>query len=151
MDQSYLDKPRKWETNSIKTFMFAMGPLSSVFDILCFAVLWWIIGANFLGMAPLFQGGWFVFGTVSQILIIHIIRTGQIPFVQSRASKPLVISSILIAVIALVVGFTNSAIGLDMLPLPLNYLPWLALLLLGYAAASQWIKRLYIKRYGEWL
>ena len=151
VDQSYLDKPRKWETNSIKTFMFAMGPLSSVFDILCFAVLWWIIGANFLGMAPLFQGGWFVFGTVSQILIIHIIRTGQIPFVQSRASKPLVISSILIAVIALVVGFTNSAIGLDMLPLPLNYLPWLALLLLGYAAASQWIKRLYIKRYGEWL
>ena len=104
-----------------------------------------------MDMAPLFQGGWFVFGTVSQILIIHIIRTGQIPFVQSWASKPLMISSILIAVIALFVAFTNSAIGLDMLPLPLSFLPWLVLLLLGYAGVSQWVKRLYVKRHCEWL
>ncbi len=93
VDKEYIKKPRKWDTTSIRSFMTFMGPLSSVFDILCYAVMWWIIGANTKALAPLFQSGWFVFGTVSQVLVIHMIRTGKIPFFQSRPSLPLLAST----------------------------------------------------------
>lgn len=151
VDEEYIKKPRKWETKSIKSFMTYMGPLSSVFDILCFAVMWWIIGANTVELAPIFQSGWFVFGTVSQVLVIHMIRTAKIPFLQSKSSIPLLISTALVAIISIVVGFSQLAIGIDMLPLPIKFAPWLALILAAYFLSSQWIKRFYIRRYGEWL
>ncbi|HNS39215.1 MAG TPA: magnesium-translocating P-type ATPase [Promineifilum sp.] len=151
VDKEFLKKPRRWETGSIRSFMVFLGPLSSVFDILCFAVLWWIIGANRTELAPLFHGGWFVFGTVSQVLIIHMIRTSKIPFLQSRPSLPLIVSTTVVTIVALVVGFTNLSIGLDMTPLPITYLFWLAVLLVGYALSTEIIKRIYVKRYGEWL
>lgn len=151
VDKEYLLKPRKWETRSIKSFMFVMGPLSTIFDLLCFAVLWWAIGANRMDLAALFQGGWFVFGTVSQVLIIHIIRSGKAPFIQSRAAWPLMLSTLIVAVLALFIGFSEMAIGLDMMQLPMTFLPWLGILILGYALVSQLIKRVYIKYFGEWL
>ncbi|NLB78540.1 MAG: magnesium-translocating P-type ATPase, partial [Clostridiaceae bacterium] len=151
VDNEYITKPRKWETQSIKSFMAYMGPLSSVFDILCFVVLWWAIGANTVELSPIFQSGWFVFGTVSQVLVIHIIRTAKTPFLQSRSSVPLLISTVMVAVISIVVGFSRLAVGIDMLSLPLSFAPWLALILVGYFLFSQVIKKFYIKRYGEWL
>lgn len=150
-DDEYIKKPRKWEAQSIKSFMAYMGPLSSVFDILCFAVLWWVIGANTAELSPIFQSGWFVFGTVSQVLVIHIIRTAKIPFLQSRSSVPLLISTAIVAIISIVVGFSQLAVGIDMLPLPLSFAPWLVLILVGYFLSSQVIKKFYIRRYGEWL
>lgn len=151
VDNEYITKPRKWEAQSIKSFMAYMGPLSAVFDILCFVVLWWVIGANTVELSPLFQSGWFVFGTVSQVLVIHIIRTAKTPFLQSRSSVPLLISTVMVAVISIVVGFSRLAVGIDMLSLPLSFAPWLALILVGYFLFSQVIKKFYIKRYGEWL
>ena len=151
VDPEYLQKPRKWETRSIKSFMAFMGPLSSVFDILCFAVMWWIIKANTPAMAPLFQCGWFVFGTVSQVLVIHMIRSGKVPFVQSMAAKPLLLSTTIVALAAVLVGFSALASGLDMAPLPLGFLPWLVLLLAGYCLSTQFFKAIYIRRFGEWL
>lgn len=151
VDKEFLKKPRRWETDSIRSFMVFLGPLSSVFDIICFAVLWWVIGANRMELAPLFHGGWFVFGTVSQVLIIHMIRTSKIPFLQSRPSLPLIISTAIVTVVALVIGFTNFAVGLDMQPLPLSFLFWLGLILVGYALSTEVMKRIYVKRYGEWL
>ncbi len=151
VDPEYIQKPRKWETESIRSFMAYMGPLSSIFDILCFAVLWWVLKANTKELAPLFQAGWFVFGTVSQVLVIHVIRTAKFPFLQSRASGPLMVSTGIVVVIALAVAFTRFAVGLDMFTLPTSFLPWLVLLLLGYTVLAQWIKRIYCKRFGEWL
>ncbi len=151
VDNEYITKPRKWEAQSIKSFMAYMGPLSAVFDILCFVVLWWVIGANTVELSPLFQSGWFVFGMVSQVLVIHIIRTAKTPFLQSRSSVPLLISTVMVAVISIVVGFSRLAVGIDMLSLPLSFAPWLALILVGYFLFSQVIKKFYIKRYGEWL
>ena len=151
VDKEYLMKPRKWETKSIKSFMAFMGPLSSVFDILCFVIMWKIIGANTIELAPLFQGGWFVFGTVSQVLVIHMIRTSKIPFTQSNAAKPLLISTLVVAVAALAVAFSGLAIGLDMTTLPVRFIPWLALLLVGYCISTQFLKVIYIRKYGEWL
>ncbi|MDD4414363.1 MAG: magnesium-translocating P-type ATPase [Oscillospiraceae bacterium] len=151
VDEEYIKKPRKWETKSIKSFMTYMGPLSSIFDILCFAVMWWVIGANTVELSPIFQSGWFVFGTVSQVLVIHMIRTAKIPFLQSKSSIPLLISTALVAIVSIVVGFSQFAIGIDIMPLPLKFAPWLALILAAYFVSSQWIKRFYIRRYGEWL
>lgn len=151
VDDEYIKKPRKWEAQSITSFMAYMGPLSSGFDILCFAVLWWVIGANTVELSPIFQSGWFVFGTVSQVLVIHIIRTAKMPFLQSRSSVPLLISTAIVAIISIVVGFSQLAVGIDMMPLPLSFAPWLALILVGYFLSSQVIKKFYIRRYGEWL
>lgn len=151
VDQEYLMKPRKWETKSIKSFMAFMGPVSSVFDLLCFAVMWKIVGANTVALAPLFQCGWFVFGTVSQVLVIHMIRTAKTPFVQSRAAKPLLLSTAIVAVAAFAVGFSGIAVGLDMAPLPLRFLPWLLALLAGYCLSTQLLKRVYLRWFGEWL
>lgn len=151
VDNEYITKPRKWEAQSIKSFMAYMGPLSSVFDILCFIVLWWAIGANTVELSPMFQSGWFVFGTVSQVLVIHIIRTAKTPFLQSRSSVPLLISTVMVAIISIVIGFSQLAIGIDMQSLPLSFAPWLVLILVGYFLFSQIIKKFYVKRYGEWL
>ncbi len=151
VDGEYIKKPRRWDTSSIKSFMAFMGPLSSVFDLLCFAVMWWIIKANTPALAPLFQCGWFVFGTVSQVVVIHMIRTSKVPFLQSKPSAPLLLSTGLVAVLALVVGFSGLAVGIDMAALPLAFLPWLVLLLAGYCFSAQLVKQLYIKRCGEWL
>jgi Mg2+-importing ATPase len=151
VDKEYLKKPHKWDTKSIKSFMAFFGPLSSVFDILCFAVMWWAIGANKVELSPLFQCGWFVFGTVSQVLVIHLIRTEKLPFVQSRPSMPLFFSTFIVAVLALFIGFSGLAIGLDMYRLPAHFIPWLVLILAGYLAVVQMMKKVYMHRYKEWM
>ncbi|MDR7814963.1 magnesium-translocating P-type ATPase [Lacrimispora sp.] len=151
VDKEYLKKPHRWETKSIKSFMTFFGPLSSIFDILCYAVMWWAIGANKVELSPLFHCGWFVFGTISQVLVIHLIRTEKLPFVKSRPSMPLFLSTFIIAVLALVIGFTDLSVGLDMYRLPVQFVPWLALILIGYLAAVQMMKKVYIQRYKEWM
>lgn len=151
VDREYIKKPHKWETGSIKSFMAFLGPLSSVFDILCFAVMWWVIGANTAELSPLFQCGWFVFGTVSQVLVIHMIRTSKIPFLQSKPSMPLFLSTFIVAAVAMITGFTGFAIGLDMSRLPPLFIPWLLAILAGYFLCVQLIKKVYVRRYGEWM
>ncbi|WP_313577717.1 magnesium-translocating P-type ATPase [Lacrimispora sp.] len=151
VDKEYLKKPHRWETKSIKSFMTFFGPLSSIFDILCYAVMWWAIGANKVELSPLFHCGWFVFGTISQVLVIHLIRTEKLPFVQSRPSMPLFLSTFIVTVLALVIGFTDLSVGFDMHRLPVQFVPWLALILIGYLAAVQMMKKVYIQRYKEWM
>lgn len=151
MDPEYLLKPRRWEASSIRRFMMVMGPLSSIFDTLCFLVLWFVLKANSKEMAVLFQSGWFVFGTVSQVFVIHMIRTSKIPFVQSCPATPLLLSTIVIACVALSIAFSQLAIGFDMVKLPMQYLPWLFVLVGCYWIAVQGLKYLYIKKYGDWL
>lgn len=151
VDEEYLLEPKSWNTGSVRNFMHWLGPVSSIFDIICFLILWFVMGANTMGKAPLFQAGWFIFGTLSQILIIHMIRTSRTLFIESMSSKGLTISTFIVGIIAIVIAFSDLAIGLDMLPLPVRFLPWLVLLLIGYMLAVQLIKKLYIKRYDEWV
>lgn len=151
MDAQYIKKPHKWETKSIQSFMAYMGPLSSVFDMICFAVLWWAIGASSAETAPLFHGGWFAFGTVSQVLVIYMIRTAKTPFLQSRPSTPLLLSTLIVAVAAVAIGFTDLAVGLDMMRLPLRFMGYLAAILGGYLLCVQLFKKFYIRRNGEWI
>lgn len=151
VDAEYMRKPRKWETSSIKSFMAYMGPLSSLFDLMCFAVMWWAIGANQIKYAPLFQGGWFIFGTLSQVFVIHMIRTAKIPFIQSKPSLPLLLSTFIVAIIGVMISFTDFSIGLDMSRLSLSFIPWLFLLLAGYLLGVFVVKRIYIRQYNEWM
>lgn len=151
VDKEYIEKPRKWDTKSIKSFMVFMGPLSSIFDMLCFAVMWWAVGANSVAMAPVFHSGWFLFGTISQILVIHIIRTAKTPFIKSSPSLPLKLSTFSLAVAAAVLGFSRLAEGLDMARMPLSSIPWLAALIAAYLIAAQIAKKLYIRRFKEWI
>ena len=152
VDYDYIKQPRRWETKSIKSFMAYFGPLSSIFDILCFAVLWWVFEANGPEAASLFQGGWFLFGTISQILVIHMIRTAKIPFLQSKPSAPLMASTAIVTVLAFTIAFQSKLAGfLDMVPLPLAFIPWLAAILAGYLVLVQIGKKIYISKYGEWM
>ncbi|KAB1439482.1 magnesium-translocating P-type ATPase [Candidatus Galacturonibacter soehngenii] len=149
IDENYLIEPKSWNTRSVRNFMYWLGPVSSIFDILCFAILWFVMDANTLGKAPLFQAGWFIFGTLSQIIIIHMIRTSKTPFIESMSSNELTLSTFIVGIIACVVAFSDIAIGLDMSPLPVRFIPWFVLLLIGYMVAVQLVKKLYIKRYNE--
>lgn len=151
VDPEYIKHPRRWNPKSISRFMTVMGPLSSLFDILCYAVMWWIIGANTPESSRLFQCGWFVFGTVSQILVVYMIRTAKVPFLQSRPALPLLVSGLTVAALTIVVGFTRLSKTLDMAALGLNFVPWLILLLVGYCLATQVMKKLYIRKFNEWL
>ncbi|MDR1565005.1 MAG: magnesium-translocating P-type ATPase [Oscillospiraceae bacterium] len=153
MDKEYLDKPHRWETASIRRFMFFMGPLSSIFDVACFAVMWWAFGANANTpeKAMLFQSGWFIFGALSQILVVHLIRTRRIPFIQSRASLPLIISSLIIVIISLGLVFLSYGDGLSLAILPLSFAPWLAGLLILYFLATQAFKMWYVRKFKEWI
>ena len=151
MDEEFLISPRKWETKSISRFMLLMGPLSSVFDILCFVVLWFVLKADSAESAAVFQSGWFIFGTLSQIVVVHMIRTQKIPFIQSRPSVYLAMSTISVAAAAVALVFTGIAGSLDLAVLPLSYVPWLAALLAGYCIATQLFKGVYIKFFKEWL
>lgn len=151
VDKEYLLSPRRWETVGIRRFMMLFGPVSSIFDLISFAVLWWVVRANTQALAPVFQAGWFLFGTLSQILVVHMIRTSKVPFLQSRASLPLVVSTLAVGIVAIMLVFTNFATSIDLATLPLSYVPWLVALLLGYSLVTQVAKRWYIKHFGEWL
>ncbi|MCL1929534.1 HAD-IC family P-type ATPase, partial [Candidatus Saccharibacteria bacterium] len=151
VDEDFIKKPRKWNTKEIKRFMYILGPISSIFDVLCFIVLFYIIKANTVELSPLFQAGWFLFGVLSQVLIIHIIRTSKKPLVESIASKPLIISSLAVALVAIVIGFTNIGSAFDIVKLPLSFAGWLVILLVGYTLTIEITKKFYMKKYDNWL
>lgn len=151
MDEDYLEKPKTWEPSGIKKFTLYIGPVSSIFDYVLFAVMFFVFKANSPEEQSLFHSGWFVLGLVSQTLIVHIIRTKKIPFIQSWASMPVIIMTSLVIVAGLIIPFTPLAEILYMVPLPPTYFLWLIGILIAYSLLLQWVKNLYIKRFGEWL
>lgn len=151
VDQEYLSKPKQWNTNGIKKFMFAFGIISSILDVLCFAILWFVMGFNTIKKQTLFQTGWFTFGIISQTLIIHMIRTNKIPFVTSKSSIQLLISTVTITIITCIIAFTNIAVIFDLRRLPLVYLVAIMVLMIIYIVAIQIYKKIYMKSNEEWL
>ena len=151
VDKEYIEKPKTWNTKNIKKFMFAFGGISTVLDILCFVVLWFAFKFDTMEKAALFQSGWFVFGILSQTLIIHMIRTRKIPFIESRSSKQLIISTFTIVTIAILISFTNIATTFDLAVLPISYLAWILGLMVVYIICIQIYKKFYIKKNNEWL
>ncbi len=91
VDDEQIQKPQRWNPADLGRFMVFFGPISSIFDILTFCLMWWVFHANTPETQTLFQSGWFVVGLLSQTLIVHMIRTRRVPFIQSCASWPLMI------------------------------------------------------------
>jgi Mg2+-importing ATPase len=151
VDDEFIEKPRKWDSSGIKRFMIFIGPISSIFDFATYAVMWFVFKANTPEHQTLFQSGWFVEGLLSQTLIIHIIRTRKIPFIQSWATAPVVALTSLIMLIGIIIPFSPAAEILKMQPLPLSYFPWLIGILTSYVVLAQIIKNWYIRRFNEWL
>jgi Mg2+-importing ATPase len=151
MDDEYLEKLRKWQVNDLGRFMLCIGPISSIFDITTFCVMYFVFAANTPEMQSLFQSGWFIEGLLSQTLIIHMIRTGKVPFFQSTAAAPLMVLTLCVMAVGIAVPFTLLGAAVGMVPLPLAYFPWLVGTLLCYCLLTQLVKRWYIRRFGMWL
>ncbi|MGO4700831.1 magnesium-translocating P-type ATPase [Dyella sp. 2RAB6] len=151
MDDDYLRKPRKWDASDIGRFMVWIGPVSSIFDITTFLLLWYLFGANSAAHQSFFQSGWFVESLLTQTLIVHMIRTKRIPFLQSVAAAPVLGLTTAIIAIGLLVPYSSLGPKIGMVPLPPIYFAWIALTVLTYCVLTQLVKLLYIRRYGRWL
>ena len=151
VDKEFIEKPKKWDTNGIKKFMFTFGTISTVLDMVCFAVLWYVLKFNSVEKSTLFQTGWFAFGIISQTLIIHMIRTDKTPFITSKSSKQLLISTFSIVMITLIITFTNIATVFDLQKLPNKYIVWIVLLLFMYIFIIQIYKKISSRNNEKWL
>ncbi|CAM5320224.1 magnesium-translocating P-type ATPase [Mycolicibacterium aubagnense] len=150
MDKEFLKKPRKWDARNIGRFMLWIGPTSSIFDITTFAVMWHIFGANKPELQSLFQSGWFIEGLLSQTLVVHMLRTQKIPFIQSTAALPVMLMTGLVCVLGIYIPFSPLGAMVGLQPLPWEYFPWLAGTLLSYCIVAQTMKTIYIRRFGQW-
>jgi P-type Mg2+ transporter len=151
VDADYLKQPRKWDASGIARFMVFIGPISSVFDVVTFLVMWNVFHANTVAKQSLFQSGWFVVGLLTQTLIVHMIRTQHIPFIQSRAATPVILLTVCIMALGIYLPFSPVGEHLGMVPLPPAYFVWLALILSSYCLLTQLVKTIYIRRFGQWL
>ncbi|MGC4048920.1 MAG: cation transporting ATPase C-terminal domain-containing protein [Paludibaculum sp.] len=125
-----------------------LGPVSSLFDYATFALMWFFFRANTPQGQSLFQTGWFVEGLISQTLIVHIIRTRKIPFVESRAALPLSLLTGLVISAGLAIPYTPFGAALGLTPLPGIYFCWLLVILAAYAILAQGVKNWFARRFG---
>lgn len=151
MDEDFLEKPKKWDAGGISKFMLYIGPISSIFDYSTFFVMFYFFKANSVASESLFQSGWFIEGLLSQTLIVHMIRTRKIPFIQSWAAAPVVALTSVIMLIGIAIPFSPFASSLKLQPLPFIYFPWLIGILISYCLLTQMIKNWYIKKFHQWL
>ncbi len=151
MDEEDLMKPAKWNTGNLMKFTLSIGPISSIFDILTFLLMYFVFHANTIGNQALFHSGWFVIGLITQTVVVHIIRTKKIPFIQSMASIPVTISTICVIVIAILIPDTALGGFFNFVALPTAYWKWMVLIVLAYGIAVQLVKTIYIKINKEWL
>lgn len=153
VDKEDIEKPRVWDASGLTKFMLRIGPLSSIFDITTFALMWFVFAANTNDPAnvALFQSGWFIESIISQTLIVHMIRTKKVPFIQSSASLSVLLATGLVCVFGLVLPFTSWGQIIGLTPLPLSYFPWLILTLASYCVLTQLMKRVYLKTTKTWI
>lgn len=148
VDEEYLQKPRTFSLKSLKNFMLFMGPLSSAFDLIVFACLWFVFK---LRDPALFQTIWFTYSIVSNLLGMHIIRTAKIPFIQSNAHKMVYFSSIGLCILGILVPFTWLGNVIGLIPIPLPYMSIIIGVPILYCFVAMFAKKVYIKKYGEWI
>jgi Mg2+-importing ATPase len=169
VDQEYLDKPRRWNIRSIQKFMLFIGPISSIFDYATFFLMLYFfkckvldlaapaaVAGRFAGItdpensyaATLFHTGWFVESLLTQTLIVHIIRTQRIPFVQSRASRSMLFTTLVVMAIGAWLPFSPLAHLVGLTPLPGIYFAWIAAFLVAYSILTHLVKTWFTRRFG---
>ena len=148
VDEEYLVQPRKWRLDDIQRFMIWFGPVSSIFDYVTFALMFFVLKANAPEHQALFQSAWFVEGLLSQTLIVHMIRTRKIPFLQSSPAPALALATAAVMAVGILIPFTVFGRSLGMVPLPGIFFLWLVFILFAYAALAQLVKTWFVRRYG---
>jgi Mg2+-importing ATPase len=147
VDAEWLSTPRQWTIGKILRFILFIGPISSIFDYLTFFMMLYIFGC--WDNPALFHTGWFVESLFTQTLIIHVIRTNKIPFIQSRASWPLIITSLIIVAAGALLTVSPLADTLGFVPLPPRYWLYLTVMMLGYAVLTQVVKTWFVRKFSE--
>ena len=159
VDEEQILQPRKWDVSNIKWFMIFIGPISSIFDYATFALMWFVFNSRAfldpaLGQAErevhaqLFQTGWFVESLLTQTLIVHIIRTKRLPFIQSRASLPMTLTTLAVMAIGAWLPYSPFADALGFVRLPLSFWGWMAAFLLLYSVLTHNVKKWFFKKFG---
>jgi len=146
VDEEYIASPRRWDIDNIFKFMIFIGPISSIFDYATYGMMLFVFDS--WTNPSLFQTGWFVESLLTQTLIIHIIRTTKIPFVESRASPALITTTIIIALVGIALPFTVAGTALGFTPLPALYWPLVATMLLSYSVLTHLVKVWFVRRWG---
>jgi Mg2+-importing ATPase len=155
MDPEFVKKPRKWDAGNIGRFMVWLGPTSSVFDITTYVLMWTVFGAGAAyhldgSGQTIMNSGWFIEGLVSQTLVVHMLRTRKIPFIQSTASLPVLLSTSVAIFIGCWLPFSPLAETFGFIALDHSYWLWLVATMVGYMMLAQLVKTLYIRRYKQW-
>ncbi|HXY20668.1 MAG TPA: cation transporting ATPase C-terminal domain-containing protein, partial [Gemmatimonadales bacterium] len=159
VDEELVARPLHWNIDNIKRFMVFIGPISSIFDYATFGLMWFFFrcgaftgaatgAAERVHLASLFQTGWFVESLLTQTLIVHIIRTRRIPFVESRASLPMTLTTLAVMGIGAWLPYSPFAAALGLVALPSVYWAWVAGFLLTYAALTHVVKTWFMRRFG---
>ena len=148
VDEEMLKKPQRWQPADVGRFMLFFGPISSIFDILTFGLMWYVFKANTPEHQTLFQSGWFVVGLLTQTLIVHMIRTPKIPFLQSRAAMPLMVMTGVIMAVGIFLPMGPLAAYFKLQALPPLYFVFLPMILLAYMVLTQAVKGFYIRKFG---
>ncbi|HOE14823.1 MAG TPA: magnesium-translocating P-type ATPase [Candidatus Saccharicenans sp.] len=159
VDEEQIAAPRQWDIGQIKKFMLSLGPISSIFDYAIFGLMWFVFNCRgFLDptlpasqkefLVKLFQTGWFVESLLTQTLIVHIIRTKKIPFIQSRPSSQLLLTTLVIMFIGAWLPYSALAPTLGLVPLPASYWLWLSGFLLAYSVLAHQVKGWFFNKFG---
>ena len=148
VDKEAIQEPKKLDINGLKHFMFFMGPLSSAFDLIIFAILWFIMNVR---TVLAFQTIWFTYSIISNLLGMYVIRTAKNPLKSSKASMPVYISSFVIIAIALLLPYTALGKAISLVPIGLNFIVLMFGLSFAYCIVASFAKKIYIKKYGEWI
>ncbi|TVP80351.1 MAG: magnesium-translocating P-type ATPase [Puniceicoccaceae bacterium] len=148
VDDSFKQKPKGWSAGSIARFMLIFGPVSCIFDLLTFGVLWYGFGANSPESSALFHSGWFTVGLLTQLLVVHILRTGQTPLWRHPATMPVLVATVVAACIGLALPYTALAEALGFVALPAAFYLWVVFVLLAYGLLTQWVKTRYARHFG---
>lgn len=148
VDKEYLNKPKQFNVKSLIHFMLFMGPLSSLFDLIVFALMWFPLG---LRDAATFQTVWFSYSIVSNLIGMHIIRTAKIPFLQSNANKAVYTSSILLSIVGILVPYTFLGNMIGLVPLEAKYIAIILSVPILYCIIALLAKKIYKKKFGEWI
>ena len=162
VDEEYLKIPRTWEASSIGRFMLWMGPISSIFDIMTYVLMFYFIAPIMAGgsyqsltnpdyFIAVFQTGWFIESMWSQILVIHLIRTAKVPFIQSKPALFVTIFTLLSAFVLTLIPFSHLAKAIGLTSLPAYYFGLLIIIVILYIALTTVVKRVYLNKYHEWL
>lgn len=174
VDEEFIKLPKKWDASSIGKFMVWIGPTSSIFDFMTFAFMYFVFCPHFVShgvtynnlashfsgdelnrirvtYVAMFQAGWFVESMWSQSLVIHMIRTMKLPFIQSRASAPLTLLNFLGIIVITIIPFTLLGKAIGFVSLPLSFFLYLIPCVLAYMILVTAVKKAYIRYHKEWL